>query len=134
MAHCHKSSVVHDCLQTSILETNCVSTRKRAAVVTSGQASLFTPTTTIVETEGAQTLGYSLGYRAGLEATASHEVDYGIKRGARGGYESYPLPPTPSHAADERLNQVSVDHGAQLGAGLIKPADLGNLIRKDVCK
>jgi RHS repeat-associated protein len=84
--------------------------------------------------EGAKTLGYELGFRAGYAVTREHEQDYEIRRGPRGTYEAVPLPETPSHRADTALNGVSVDHGARLGAGLIKPKDLAGSIRKEVCQ
>lgn len=83
---------------------------------------------------GASRIEYTAGYRVGLLVANDHETVYGIKRGARGGYESYPLPDTPTHAADKRLNRLSVSHGALLGAGSFKPGELGNLLRRDVCQ
>jgi RHS repeat-associated protein len=43
------------------------------------------------------------------------------------------LPPTASQAADMRLNGVAVPIGFSLGNGDIKPGDVANLIRNNIC-
>lgn len=39
-----------------------------------------------------------------------------------------------SHRADQRLNAVSTRHGGALSDGKIKPFQLADLIRKEVCQ
>lgn len=39
-----------------------------------------------------------------------------------------------SHKADQRLNAVSTRHGAALSNGEIKPFQLADLVRKEVCQ
>lgn len=75
-----------------------------------------------------------LAYAAAIRVANEHETEYEEVLAGDGQMVPYPKPPTPSHAADMRLNEVAVWHGAQVGAGTVKPSEVGNLIRKEVCK
>jgi hypothetical protein len=51
------------------------------------------------------------------------------------GWPSVPKPSvTPSGEADMRLNAVASDHGVGLMSGRLKPAELADKIRQEVCQ
>lgn len=78
-------------------------------------------------------LGSTLGFYSAIVVANNHEREYnGVDMGD-GKTVSILKPTTPSHQADMRLNEVSVNHGALVGSGAIRPNELGALIEKDVC-
>ncbi len=87
---------------------------------------------------GGKKWGYSVGLQAGLYITDQHELEFDTRTNARGDEFPYIINEErtnwPTHVADRNLNRVSVNHGALLGSGRIKPPQLGNLIRKEVCQ
>lgn len=81
---------------------------------------------------GAFRAGFSGGTTGGGLVMDNHENNYIFMPGP------YPIPigrvpDTPSHRADKALNQVAVRHGSAVSDGNIRPDQLANAIRRDVC-
>ena len=74
--------------------------------------------------------GFSLGDLISGPVLLNHETDYETWHGIPYGVE----PETPSHKADKALFKISAQHGSMVGGRGIRPIELADHIRKDVCK
>jgi hypothetical protein len=101
-------------------------TAERAAYWYARMASL--PASAIVNAIGAR----SAALATTLDAFNERERAYGAREELGKGPRPL-LPPTPSQAADMRLNGAVVPFGFGLGNGEIDKNQLGNWIRNNIC-
>ena len=80
--------------------------------------------------------GFTLGNGLGELAANFREINVsGETLPNKGGWPEVPKPyVSPSGEADMRLNAVSAPHGVDLKVGRLKPADVADKIRKEVCQ